>query len=408
MNLLLPMLIFSTVLPAFDSKNMASVLSVVVTSFFYQALGLCFGFTVRWLTPIPTSWRGGVLAAGAFSNVGDLIIAYISTVAKSSPFNPETDPARGTAYASILMVVQLVTIFNFGGYQLVKQDFDTPREPLPDTEKSTPARLDPEPSTISFADSVRKTLSIVSRIAARKSQQCVQTPSETLSSCETIPPITDDTDPITTTHSPKETLGIIAPIPVPSIAENTAPTLTRRLWMIIRPFITPPSIALVLSLIIANVPILKALFMENPDIHMPQAPDQRPPLDFLMEIAVFAGPTVPVIGMLLLGAALSRLSMSGLPKGFWKAAVMMAGLKLVVGPIIGIAWTTGLTKETSWIPETDKILQLVMILGSAGMCIRPSPSPSQETRGRVVVDSLKLIVTRGVYVQLQQQPHRCI
>lgn len=226
------------------------------------------------------------------------------------------------------------TRFNFGGYQLIKRDFDVPREPLPDTEKSTPARLDPESPTISFADSVRKTLSIVSQIAVRKPQPCVQKPSETLSSCETIFPITDDTNPITTINSPKEALVIIVSTPVPSIAENTAPTLTHRLWMIIRPFITPPSIALVLSLIIANVPILKALFMENPDIHMPQAPDQRPPLDFLMEIAVFAGPTVPVIGMLLLGAALSRLNMSGLPKGFWKAAVMMAGLKLVVGEFL--------------------------------------------------------------------------
>lgn len=93
MNLLLPMLIFSTVLPAFDSKNMASVLSVVITSFFYQGVhastlgflgireigenileakyigfGLCFGLTVRWLTPIPASWRGGVLAAGSYSH----------------------------------------------------------------------------------------------------------------------------------------------------------------------------------------------------------------------------------------------------------------------------------------------------------------------------------------------------
>lgn len=37
-NLLLPLLIFSTVLPAFDSKNMASVLSVVLTSLFYQGV----------------------------------------------------------------------------------------------------------------------------------------------------------------------------------------------------------------------------------------------------------------------------------------------------------------------------------------------------------------------------------
>lgn len=64
---------------------------------------------------------------------------------------------------------------------------------------------------------------------------------------------------------------------------------------------------------------------------MPAAPDQKPPLDFVMDIAGFAAPTVPVLGMLLLGAALSRLSMSGLPKGFWKAAALMAVLKLIIG-----------------------------------------------------------------------------
>lgn len=74
---------------------------------------------------------------------------------------------------------------------------------------------------------------------------------------------------------------------------------------------------------------------------MPQAPDQRPPLDFVMEIATFAGPTVPVFGMLLLGAALSRLSMVGLPKGFWKAAVMMAGLKLVIGEFLSFFYFVG-------------------------------------------------------------------
>lgn len=27
-------------------------------------MGLVFGLIVRWLTPVPPSWRGGVLAAG--------------------------------------------------------------------------------------------------------------------------------------------------------------------------------------------------------------------------------------------------------------------------------------------------------------------------------------------------------
>lgn len=42
------------------------------------------------------------------------------------------------------------------------------------------------------------------------------------------------------------------------------------------------------------------------------------------------------------------------------------------GPIIGIAWTIDLTRQTSWVPETDKILQLVLIIGGAGMYIRSS------------------------------------
>lgn len=217
------------------------------------------------------------------------------------------------------------TSFNFGGYQLIKRDFDVPREPLPDAEKSTPANLNSEPPRSWFADSARKTLSKISQIAARKPQSCVQKPSEA-----TLPSI-NDTSTITAIDSPKEVPTIVISTHTPPSTDSTAPTLACRLWTFIKPFITPPSISLILSLIIANIPTLKALFVKTPGVNMPQAPDQRPPLDFVMEIATFAGPTVPVIGMLLLGAALSRLSMVGLPKGFWKAAVMMAGLKLVVG-----------------------------------------------------------------------------
>lgn len=218
--------------------------------------------------------------------------------------------------------------FNFGGYRLIKRDFDVSQDPLPDIEKSTTAELTPEPPTFSFADSARKTLSMVSRIATRKPEPCVHKPSETWSSCETALPTTDN---INTPGKLKEILGITPAIT--STPKNTAPTFTRRLWTTIQPFITPPAISLVFSLIIANVPTLKALFVQTTDVNMPPAPDQKPPLDFVMEIAIFAGPTVPVLGMLLLGAALSRLSMGGLPQGFWKAVVMMAGLKLVVGEL---------------------------------------------------------------------------
>lgn len=56
-----------------------------------------------------------------------------------------------------------------------------------------------------------------------------------------------------------------------------------------------------------------------------------------MDLASFAQPSVPVLGLILLGANLSRLSMKGLPKGFWKSAVLMAVLKLIVGKIYGFS-----------------------------------------------------------------------
>ena len=110
--------------------------------------------------------------------------------------------------------------------------------------------------------------------------------------------------------------------------------LTRRIWLAVKPFVTPPSISLVASIVIANVPPLKALFIHTPEFSIRDAPDSRPPLDFIMEITGFAGPCVPVLGLLLLGAAFSRLSIKSLPQGFWKSVAAMACLKLVVGMLI--------------------------------------------------------------------------
>ena len=108
--------------------------------------------------------------------------------------------------------------------------------------------------------------------------------------------------------------------------------LLGRIWLALQPFMTAPSIALVVSLVVANVQILKALFIPVLGYNsIGNAPDDKPPLDFIMEITRFAGPCVPVLGLILLGAIFSRLSIKSLPKGFWKSIVAMAVLKLVVG-----------------------------------------------------------------------------
>lgn len=113
------------------------------------------------------------------------------------------------------------------------------------------------------------------------------------------------------------------------------PGLAKRAWIWFRPFINNVSVTLAIGLVIANVVQLKALFVHTKQDIIPNAPDDKPPLDFVMEICKFGGDTTPVIGMVLLGAALSRLSVKNLPKGFWKSVVLMGVLKLVVGMCAG-------------------------------------------------------------------------
>ncbi|KAG0138187.1 hypothetical protein HOY82DRAFT_596959 [Tuber indicum] len=372
MNFLLPLLMFSTVLPAFNTGNMDSVLAVAITGIFYQVLGLSFGLIVRWFTPTPKSWGGGVLAAGL-----------------------RADPViRGMGFLR----------FNLGGLQLIKRDFDHRPEVLLDVEKS--AKTPPKSINSALAGSARKAVNVVSRLASAR-QGTPSVPGGKLS-CELNPRMTSSSEGISSSEAPTtpaippetattvETLGrssssstarhldtqiTIATTATLETPNSQAPTIADppsaspptpipillRVWAVLKPLLTLPALTLVFSLVIANVPYLKALFVDTPTVSkskIPNAPDNKPPLDFMMDIATFSGPCVPVLGMLLIGAALSRLSMNNLPKGFWKAALLMALLKLVLGPIIGIAWTTQLKKRTNWIDPNDKILEFVMIISS--------------------------------------------
>lgn len=116
-------------------------------------------------------------------------------------------------------------------------------------------------------------------------------------------------------------------------------TFCQRVWLAFKPLLNPPFISLVVSLVIANVQALKALFVHTPSFSVADAPDRKPPLDFIMEITGFAGPFVPVLGLIILGATFSRMSIKNLPIGFWKSQVMLAILRLIVGMIL--LWSHG-------------------------------------------------------------------
>ena len=54
--------------------------------------------------------------------------------------------------------------------------------------------------------------------------------------------------------------------------------------------LSPPAIACLLSLVIALVPLLKALFVADvPGVNVADAPDGLPPLEWILDIAIFGG-----------------------------------------------------------------------------------------------------------------------
>lgn len=123
-------------------------------------------------------------------------------------------------------------------------------------------------------------------------------------------------------------------------------------------FIRPASLGALLGIICALIPWVKACFV-NTYVHVHKAPDGEPVLNFLMDFTGYIGNACVPIGLLLLGGTLARLKISSLPKGFIRSAVLMSTFRLVVLPIIGIAWTNKLY-EIHWLD--NRISKFIMIL----------------------------------------------
>ena len=124
-------------------------------------------------------------------------------------------------------------------------------------------------------------------------------------------------------------------------------------------FKKPNSVVLVISIIIALIPWLKALFVETGTVQLPNAPNQKPPLNFILLYAEYLGyPCVPM-GLLLIGSVLARLEFNQVPKGFWKSAVCHTIFRLCILPIIGTAFITRL-KNIGWIDDPMAIFVCIM------------------------------------------------
>ena len=123
-------------------------------------------------------------------------------------------------------------------------------------------------------------------------------------------------------------------------------------------FCRPASLGALLGIMCALIPWVKALFVPT-YVHVHQAPDNLPVLNFLMDFTAYIGNACIPLGLLLLGGTLARLEMNALPKGFEKSVVLMTAIRLIISPIIGVLWANKLY-NMNWLDS--RIGKFVMIL----------------------------------------------
>ncbi|CAI4051726.1 hypothetical protein SUVZ_14G2250 [Saccharomyces uvarum] len=137
--------------------------------------------------------------------------------------------------------------------------------------------------------------------------------------------------------------------------------LTSLLVFFLKNCLRPCSMAVIIALIIAFIPWLKALFVTTANTpHIRQAPDNAPALSFLMDFTSYVGAACVPFGLILLGATLGRLKIGRLYPGFWKAAVVLVILRQCVMPIFGVLWCDRLVKA-GWVNWQDDSMLLFVI-----------------------------------------------
>lgn len=161
----------------------------------------------------------------------------------------------------------------------------------------------------------------------------------------------------------------------PSVHHDASPASTtpterlsfiKRAWTIIKTgilrLLAPPSAAIILGFIVAIVPPIKALFVHVNGQNIPNGPDGKPPLDFLLDISNFIGGASVPSALLILGFSLSRLDVRKPPA--LTSALLMCLIKMAILPVLAVAWMQFLALQASWVAD-DRILRLSLVLPAA-------------------------------------------
>ncbi|KAI6032583.1 auxin efflux carrier [Pisolithus orientalis] len=356
-----PMLMFSKIIPVFNSQNISALGPLVLVALTYETIGITLSWLIKQIFWVPHRFRYGILIAGGWANVGDIPTSVVMTLMASAPFNGTQDENLAVAYLAAFLLVFCVTLFTFGAVRWLETDFDGPD--IEDEEIQAQLRLKQKRVIGSLAR-------LGTWMLCRRSKRTTPGGADSdLEACETVISTEENIHSENATSVPtalgtegkKENLETTAKIRVPATRR-----ILRGFCNAVRSASSPPSLSIVISFIISVVPTLKALFVAGvPGVNMPSAPDGQPPLAFLLDTATFIGAASVPIGLMTLGSAIARLE---IPSGSWRKFPLasigaLATARLVVMPILGVLICQGLT-HVGFISAEDKVLRFVCIFFS--------------------------------------------
>ncbi|KAM0791143.1 hypothetical protein ACM66B_005629 [Microbotryomycetes sp. NB124-2] len=365
----LPSLIFSKIVPSFNSSNVSQLGPLFATGFFYIILSGLLGIVFRAITPTPRKFRYGILAGYAFGNYGDLPTAVIQTLALSSPFKGQSDEALAIAYISIFILTVNLCMWPFRGLEVVRWDYTVVVDPVEELKiengeqgqlvkwmwrirRGRPMREDLDEA---FRE-VKKDKLVVDK--SRIDQEMSQAMKEALDRDAEI-----QVENRTPNVEPFPELEVVS-THQSSVSTHPSPfvRVASSIWSIVKSIASPPVISLLLSLVIALVPQIKTLFVYSADTTWhPVAIDGQPPLSILYSTASFLGAAQVPIGLLVLGASLAKIQVprpvSKLP---WTSILSMSFVRLCLLPIIGFFFVNGLSRRGVIVSHDNHVLRFTL------------------------------------------------
>ncbi|KAJ7582538.1 auxin efflux carrier transmembrane protein [Mycena floridula] len=409
LNVALPCLMFSKIVPAFDSDNVKALGPLVLISLIYGFMGIAIAWFISQFFWVPHRFRKGILAAGGFSNVADIPTSVIMSITAAAPFGGTSDQNLAVAYISAILLVYMVTFFPCGGHRWIAADFVGPdvepeeiREQVrlrrrmilygwtkrflrlyrfqPGTdievvknEKAEPVRPAVKPlhqrtragKHVPFYDDAMLSGAQSPVCSPPPSTDRGRSPEPTLTALSppssqaaetSLLPIAEKASSLrSTTSTSQSQLG-----PIKYIRLVLAHLKSGALQMM-----TPPSLSILISFPIALIPKVKALFVKVDGVSMPSAPDGLPPLAFFLDTTTFIGAASVPLGLICLGSALARMKISrnnwtSLPLG---AIASLAIGKMILSPVLGVLITKGFV-HVGLISQDDRVLQFVCIFFS--------------------------------------------